>query len=292
MASLWILLASFMFALMGAGVKLAAEIYSLAEIVLYRGLFGVVIIYLITRHNGGSLRTSEPGAHLWRSGVGLISMWLFFFALAKLPLATAVTLNYMSPIWTAVWLAGAAMLGARHKVDWPMLLAIGISFAGVVLALRPAFEAQLWAGGLMGLGAGIMAAIAYMLMRRLSRKGEPEYRVVFYFSAINVGAGLLATPLPFGSPDGASWHAHSWYGAAILTTIGLTGTLAQVALTRAYRTGKTLVVANLQYTGIVFSSVLGYLLWKDMFDWHVWLGMAMILVSSIAATWFNSRTTN
>jgi drug/metabolite transporter (DMT)-like permease len=111
---------------------------------------------------------------------------------------------------------------------------------------------------------------------------------VFYFSAMNVVAGLVGTLLP----DGASWHAHSWYGAGILTTIGLTGTLAQVALTRAYRTGKTLVVANLQYTGIVFSSVLGYLLWHDLFDWHVWLGMAMILASSLAATYFNSRPAN
>ena len=288
---MWILTASLMFALMGAGVKLAAGIYSIAEIVTYRGLFGTIVLYLLARQQGGTLRTTEPLAHLWRGGIGLMSMWLFFFALARLPLATAVTLNYMSPIWTAAWLVAAAWLGKRHKVDWPMLLAIGMSFAGVVLALRPAFEARQWAGSVMGLAAGMLAALAYMLMRRLSRKGEPEYRVVFYFSLMNAVAGSLAVALlPSDAPDGISLHAHGWYGGAILLGVGASGTLAQVALTRAYRTGKTLVVANLQYTGIIFSSVLGYLLWGDRFDWHVWFGMALILASSVAATYFNSRS--
>jgi S-adenosylmethionine uptake transporter len=60
-------------------------------------------------------------------------------------------------------------------------------------------------------------------------------------------------------------------------------------MTRAYRTGKVLVVANLQYTGIVFSSLWGTVLWGDRFDWLVWLGMAVILMSGIAATFYNSR---
>jgi S-adenosylmethionine uptake transporter len=62
-----------------------------------------------------------------------------------------------------------------------------------------------------------------------------------------------------------------------------------MAMTRAYRVGKVLVVANLQYTGIVFSSVWGMLLWGDRFDWHVWLGIGVILASGIAATFYNNR---
>jgi S-adenosylmethionine uptake transporter len=64
-----------------------------------------------------------------------------------------------------------------------------------------------------------------------------------------------------------------------------------MAMTRAYRLGKVLVVANLQYTGIIFSSLWGMLLWGDVFDWHVWLGMGVILVSGIAATFYNTRST-
>jgi hypothetical protein len=61
-----------------------------------------------------------------------------------------------------------------------------------------------------------------------------------------------------------------------------------MAMTRAYRVGKVLVVANLQYTGIIFSSLWGMLLWGDVFDWHVWLGMGVILASGIAATFYNT----
>ncbi len=67
--------------------------------------------------------------------------------------------------------------------------------------------------------------------------------------------------------------------------------MAQMAMTRAYRVGKVLVVANLQYTGIVFSSLWGLALWGDRFGWHVWLGIGVILASGIAATFYNTRKT-
>ncbi|MFB9243327.1 DMT family transporter [Massilia antarctica] len=290
MAALWILLASFLFSLMGAAVKLASSEYSVAEIVFYRGLVGIILLYFFIRHQGGRLRTEHLGGHLWRGAIGVVSLWMWFYAATKLPLATAVTLNYMSPIWTAVALMGFAWWRGKERVAPPLLLAIGVSFGGVILALRPAFEAQQWFGALMALVSGMLAAIAYTMVRRLSRAGEPEYRVVFYFLAVNIAAGLAGSLLPGGSPDSAAWHAHSARGAALLLFIGASGVFAQMALTRAWRTGKVLVVANLQYTGIVFSSLWGILIWHDVFDWHVWFGMALILASSIAATFYNTVT--
>ncbi|MCE3602592.1 DMT family transporter [Massilia sp. P8910] len=290
MAALWILLASFLFSLMGAAVKLASSEYSVAEIVFYRGLVGIILLFLFVRHQGGRLRTEHLGGHLWRGAIGVVSLWMWFYAATKLPLATAVTLNYMSPIWTAVALIGFAWWQGKERVALPLLLAIGVSFGGVILALRPAFEAQQWFGALMALLSGMLAAIAYTMVRRLSRAGEPEYRVVFYFLAVNIAAGLAGSLLPGGSPDGAAWHAHAPRGAALLLFIGASGVFAQMALTRAWRTGKVLVVANLQYTGIVFSSLWGILIWHDVFDWHVWFGMALILASSIAATFYNTVT--
>jgi S-adenosylmethionine uptake transporter len=286
MAAVWILTASFLFSLMGAGVKLASDTYSINEIVMYRGLVGAVILFGIARHHNGTLATRIPASHLIRSTVGLASMWLWYFSMSRLPLATAVTLNYMSPVWTAAFLVLLAWWQRRRGVEWQLLLAIGVSFAGVVLAMRPAFEAQQWLGGLAALASGMLAACAYMLIRRLSRLGEPEYRVVFYLSAMGAVAGFVGCLF-----DPAGFHAIDLKGAALLGGVALTGTLAQIALTRAYHKGKTLVVANLQYTGIVFSSTWGILLWGDLFDWHVWLGMAMILGSSLAATFFNTRRT-
>jgi S-adenosylmethionine uptake transporter len=286
--ALWMLFASFAFALMGACVKLAALHYSIAEIVFYRGLVGVAVLFLMARASGRSLRTATPAAHLWRGALGVASLWFWFAAITRLPLATAVTLNYMSPIWTAALVIGAAWWCRSSRdpgrTPWQPLAAILVSFLGVVLVLRPAFAADAWAGGLMALASGMLAAVAYILVRRLSRMGEPEDRVVFYFSLVNVAAGLLVVlVLPGG------WHAHGWQGAALLIGVGISGTAGQVALTRAYRLGRTLVVANLQYSGIVFSSALGILVWGDRLDGQVLLGMGVIFGSCIAASYYNLR---
>ncbi len=286
MASLWMLVAAFMFSAMGACVKLAADYYSTSEIVMYRGAVGVAMLFMLVRYRGGTFRTALVGEHLWRGAVGVISLWLWFFAISQLPLATAMTLNYMAPIWVAALLFLAGWWHSKNHVEWPLIGAIVMSFVGVTLVLRPAFAAQQWLGATVGLISGVLSAFAYLQVRRLGQLGEPEYRVVFYFSLITVLAGLggtLALPAPV--------HAHNWHSAALLVAIGVCATTAQMAMTRAYRVGKTLVVANLQYTGIIFSSGWAMLIWGDRFDTLTWLGIFVILASGLAATFYNTRLT-
>jgi drug/metabolite transporter (DMT)-like permease len=290
MPSLWMLFASFAFAAMGAAVKLASDFYSTSEIVMYRGLVGTIMLLLMVRHRGGTFRSAFPKEHLWRSFVGVVSLWLWFFAIGKLPLATATTLNYMAPIWIAAGVFVAAWWHKKAHVEWPLVAAVVMSFVGVTLALRPAVEMNQWLGALSGLVSSVISAMAYMQVRKLGQMGEPEYRVVFYFSLTTACVGMVGTLFDSGAGSGA-FHAHDWRGAALLLAIGVSALCAQMAMTRAYRVGKVLVVANLQYTGIVFSSLWGMLLWGDNFDWHVWLGMGVILVSGIAATFYNTRST-
>jgi len=290
MPSLWMLFASFAFAAMGAGVKLASEFYSTSELLMYRGLIGTLVLAAAVRHQGGSLRTAFPKAHLWRSAVGVVSLWLWFFAITRLPLATAVTLNYMAPIWIAAWMFATGWWRGTKLPEWPLVLAIGMSFLGVTLVLQPAVESKQWLGGLAGVCSSVISAMAYMQVRRLGQLGEPEYRVVFYFSLTTTLAGLAGT-LAGDGPRDAVFSGHTPYSAALLLAVGLSALLAQIAMTRAYRVGKVLVVANLQYTGIVFSSLWGLALWGDAFDWHVWLGIGVILASGVAATFYNTRST-
>ncbi|MCG2585394.1 DMT family transporter [Massilia sp. TS11] len=284
-AALWMLLASFLFAAMGVCVKLASALYSTSEIVFYRGLIGVILIPLLVRWRGGSLRTAHPFEHTYRGTVGVISLWLWFFAIASLHLATAVTLNYMAPIWMAVYLLALGWFKAHKKVDPALVVAILASFAGVVLILQPAFSSHQWLGGVAGVASSMISALAYLQIRRLSQLGEPEYRIVFYFALVTVVVGGVSTLFEGG------FHRPDLYHAALLFGTGLLATVAQLAMTRAYRLGKVLVVANLAYTGIIFSSLWGLILWGDAFDWHVWLGMAIILLSGVAATFYNSRGT-
>lgn len=291
MASVWMLIAAFTFSVMGVCAKLASPGFSTSEIVMYRGLIGVLLIGAIVRVQGNSLRTRFIKAHLWRGVVGVVSLWLWFFGIGELPLATAVTLNYMAPIWMALFLFIAGWWRAKNHVEWPLIAAIVASFVGVTLVLRPAFEAQQWLGGLAGLASGLISAAAYLQVRKLGKMGEPEYRVVFYFSLLTLLGGLLGSAATVRDPAVDTWHDMHWKGFAFLLTMGVTGALAQLAMTRAYASGKTLVVANLQYTGIIFSSVWSMLIWGDRFDWHVWLGMAIILASGIAVTFYNTRST-
>ena len=291
MQSLWMLFASFVFAIMGVCVKLASSQYSTTEIVMYRGLTGVLFLALYVRLQHGSLRTAFGWNHLWRGVIGVTALWLWFSSISLLPLATAMTLNYMAPIWIAAILFVGGWWRKEKRFEWGLVAALGISFLGVTMMLRPAIHADQWLGATVGLISGTLSALAYMQVRQLGKLGEPEYRVVFYFSVTGTVAGLLGTLIGSGfvSDPHFGWHTHDARGAALLAAIGTAGTVAQMAMTRAYRLGKTLVTANLQYTGIVFSSFWGVLIWGDLLNWLSWLGIIVILLSGLTATYYNTR---
>ena len=270
-------LSSLLFALMGACVKLASARYAPGEIVLYRGIVGVLAMAGVAHLRGGSVRTALPAMHFWRSLTGVISLSLWFYAIANLPLATAVTLNYMSSVWMALFLIGGAIALGGARVDPRLILTVLAGFAGVACVLQPAIARdQVW-GGLAGLLSGVLAATAYLQVTALGRAGEPDYRVVFYFSLGGIVAGAAMTPLAGGL------HGHSAGGLALLLAVGLLATTAQMLMTRAYASGSTLVIASLQYLGIGWSFVFGVLLFDDPVTALALLGMALIVVAGIAA---------
>ena len=283
MASPWlIVLSSFLFATMGVCVKLASAQYAPGEIVFYRGLTGAVLMLLLSRWQRGSLRTAVPAMHFWRSLSGVIALCLWFYAISNLPLATAMTLNYMSSVWMALFLVGGAVMLGSARVDGRLIATVLFGFAGVALILRPTIdEQQLWYG-VMGLMSGVIAATAYLQVTALGRAGEPEYRIVYYFSLGGVCAGALTL----------SWsgmHSHTWTGAALLFAVGLLATVAQFLMTRAYSTGRTLVNASLQYLGIAFSFIYGVLMFDDRVTGMALLGMLLIVVAGLSATLLRSR---
>jgi len=209
---------AFLFASMGVCVKFASEHFNSFEIVAYRGLIGVVFLLWLTRTRGVALHTPVPMMHFWRSVVGVTALLTWFYAIAQLPLATAMTLNYMSSIWIAAFLLGGALLlqksSASIKQQGPLFITVLAGFAGVAMVLRPTFdEQQVW-GGLSGLMSGLMAALAYLQVAALARAGEPESRTVFYFSVGASVAGLAGMAV-FG------FHAWTWPSALWLLPIGL-----------------------------------------------------------------------
>jgi drug/metabolite transporter (DMT)-like permease len=264
------LVAGLLFACMGVFVKLGAAHFSNVELVFYRSFIGLFVVYALIRQQRGSLRTPYWRGHLWRGLSGSIALMLFFYCITVLPLATAVTLNYTSPLFLTiltVWLF-------RDRFHLPLVSAIVLGFIGTVLLLHPTLEKEQIVPGLLGLSSGLLAGVAMFNVRELGKLGEPEWRVVFYFSLIASvfgGIGMLLTDI----------HPLTLPSIPLLLGLGVSATLAQLALTRAYTTGKTLVASTLSYGTIVFASLFGIILWGETLPTEGWLGIALIITSGV-----------
>jgi S-adenosylmethionine uptake transporter len=280
MQSLWMLVAAALFALMGAGVKLASTHYAVSELVFFRSLVSVVMLLAYARVRGGVIATPVPWMHLRRGAVGVASLALWFYATTLLPLGTAMTLNYTSPLFLAAALTGFA-LAAGRRIDHRLLAAVVAGFVGVALTLQPSFDRDHAVPALGGLLSGALSAVAYWHVRELGQLGEPEWRTVFYFSLTGTllgGAAALVNGLAGG------FSAHTPRSVALLLGVGTSATLAQLAMTRAYARGRPLLTASLQYAAIVFASLLGVLVFDDRLPVQGWVGIGIILCSGLAAT--------
>lgn len=275
-------LATLLFAGMGVCVKFASHDFGTAAVVSARGTVGAVIMLIVARATATSLYTRVPVLHVKRGLAGVFALSMWFYSMAHLPLATSVTLNYMSSVWMAVFLLLQAALLGGPRVDRRLIIAIAVGFVGVALVLHPTLnQDQIWAG-LIGLTSGMLSAMAYLQVTALGRAGEPEVRVVFYFSLMGSVLGALfwllpgqLNPTPLAEIPLPSWLA--------LFGVGAFATIAQLLMTRAYARGSTLVNANLQYLGIVHAGLLGTVLFGETLGLDALLGMALIVGSGMVA---------
>lgn len=268
LGSLWMLVAAVFFAIMGALVKIGGQKFSSPELVFYRSFFGLVAIAAVPHLRWSSFATPLLGKQFARGTLGFISLLLFFYAISALPLATAVTLNYTSPLFMAMFMP--LMLHERPK-KW-LVLAMLLGFSGVVLLLRPSLHADEFIAGTIGLLSGALAGLVYVQVTQLGRAGEPDWRTVFYFTLIStVGSGLWMAIDGYRMPQ--------WHDLPLLLGLGASATLAQLAMTRAYRTGDPLAVGSLAYTTVILASLIGIVLWDETLSLGRWIAVALIVAS-------------
>src|SRR5260221_7732531 len=229
------LVAGFFFAMMGVFVKFGASEFDAAEMAFYRSFVGLFFIGVLIVAHKGTVRTTHLAGHLTRSVVGSISLIGYFYAMSHLPLATAQTLNYTSPIFLAI--ATVVVLG--EKFSYWLVAAIALGFVGVAILLQPTLNGAKEAAALIGLFSGVFAAWAYLSVRTLGKLGEPDYRVVFWFTVIG---SILCAGWQLST---STFHPVRLGNIWIVSGIGICGTVAQLAMTRAYRTGNTLVCGAL-----------------------------------------------
>lgn len=270
-SALWMLLASLAFASMGLFIKMGSSRFSVAETVFYRSIVALVFMQLYVSRNGLSLKTAHWRAQLFRSGVGCIAMMTYFTAISLIQLNTAVTLNYTSPLFMALilrlWFREPAT-----RYDYALLF---MGFLGVALLLQPAWGNQPPAGLLTGLMAGLLFSLAGLGVRQLGKRGEEEWRTVYYFSLTCTLAGLIWVLA------GSGFHAVDSRGFWLILAMGGSGLVAQSAMTCAFKHGKTLLVANLQYTTVMFACLYGFLLWGEFLSPLAWGGVILIISSNV-----------
>jgi drug/metabolite transporter (DMT)-like permease len=264
----WMLIATFCFSIMGLMVKLLSSLFNEYELVFYRSFISLVIVVFIIRNNGVSYITKYRKIHFARSFIGFISLILFFYAITKLPLGTSMTLNYTSPIFVGL-LIPFFMKQRFHKHK---LLLIMIGFIGIVFILKPVFDSNLFAG-LIGLLSGFGAAIAYIMVAKLGQLKEPDLRTVFYFTFLSSICSFVMM---------VQKDINTLYfdiNLLYLISLGVSATLAQIAITRAYREGKALNNAAYSYLTVVFSVIWGVLVFNDAIDLYAASGIVLIFIS-------------
>ena len=270
---LWIIVATFFFSLMGSFVKLGATHFSSVELVFYRSFISLLFLLIYVVISQKEIKTPHLRKQIDRGVVGFLSLAFFFYAIAHLNLGSAMTLNYTSPIFLGFFLP----LISHQKIKKSILLCTITGFIGTLFILDPHGEWQSWFAGLVGLISGIGAALAYIHVIQLSKLNEPDWRTVFYFTLVStLGSGLW---ISF-----TDYQRLIWDDVWILIPLGLSATIAQIAMTRAYRLGNSLVIGALSYLTIVFSGVISLLYFNETMRMEDVLGAILIIASGAIAS--------
>lgn len=247
----------------------------LTEILFWRQFLTVPIalLWLGLAGNLAILKTNRFKAHMGRAMLGMIAMAFAFGSVILLPLAEAQTLNFTVPIFATV--LAMFLLGERiGKWRWTALC---LGFGGIIVITQPGEASPIPLVGVgVGLTAAFMIALLSIIIKELNRTEKP-ITIVFWFAALS--SPLMALTLPFfmTAHDPATW--------ALLMALGLCGGIGQILLTVALRFGAVSSVVVMDYTGIIWATLYGWLLWDHLPPATTWLGAPLIVAAGLVIAW-------
>jgi drug/metabolite transporter (DMT)-like permease len=264
------LLAVVLFALMDTCLKLLTPHYPALQIATLRGLASLplVLVWAFATVGPRALLRVRWSLHLLRGVLAVVMMGCYAYGLLTLPLSTAYAIFFISPLLISA--LSVPLLGER--VGPRRWAAIATGMLGVLVVLRPTTDGMLTLAGLAVLVAAIAYALSSIAVRVLSRSDSTQSMVVWMLTMLSVGAGALAWPdwVPIRDAD--------W---ALIAGIGLTGALAQYAVTEAFRHGEASLVAPLEYSALAWTLGLDLLIWAVLPDALTLLGAGIIVLSGL-----------
>ncbi len=277
----YMLLASLMFAFMGAFAKLASQSLPSLEVVFFRNVAGVVLILLAVWKKPFTHKGGKPLLLLFRGTMGFTALLTFFYLIAHIPLGDAMTWSKTSPIFTAVF--AFLFLGERMtKKAW---LAVFVGFIGILFITKPS-GIGISKYDLLGLFSGIGAALAYTSIRELKKYYDTRAIVLSFVGIGTIGPIILFLLSPyvnapeldfmfarFVMPQGVVWF--------YVIGMGIIATISQLLMTKAYSATKAGIVGAVSYTNILFSIIVGTLLGDPLPDFITTTGIVLIVVAGI-----------
>jgi len=264
-------LSAVLFATMGVFIRLASHTVGNEIVVFARNLAGLVLLLpvMLLRRDGVGFRTGVFPRHLWRAMTGLTAMYGFFYAIAHLPLSSAMVFTYSSPVFIPL----VAWLFLKEPMTGRAWVAALVGFAGVLLVCKPA-------GGLLnhfaliGIASSLLAATAFVTVRALGAT-EPATRVVFYFAFLST----LVSTVPL------AWAGRriSGHELGLLAAVGVLATLSQLCLTRAYALAPANRIGPVTYLAIVVAGGYAWVLWGERPDGFAIAGTGLIFAASLVS---------
>ncbi|MEM9338433.1 MAG: DMT family transporter [Bacteroidota bacterium] len=262
----FMLLASFTFTLMKVFVKLVPHIPAI-EIILFRSIISLVISLFFLKKQKVNIWGNNKLILVGRGVAGAIALITYFSLLQQIPLATASTLQYLSPIFTAF--IGIFLVGEKVKrIQW---LFFAMSFAGILVI--QGFDTRITGTHLlMGILASFFMGLAYNFIRKLKQSEHPLV-IIFYFPLIILPVSAIWSSFVWVQPVGWDW--------AVLILIGLCTQIAQFFMTKSYQQEELSKVSILSYISIIYSLLFGYFIFDENFNLITYSGMTLVLLGVI-----------
>ncbi len=269
------LIAVSFFSTMSLLVKLLQHIPAV-QIVFFRSLVSFVLSVALLRGQGVSVWGTRKGLLLMRGVFGAIALMLYFTVLQNIPLASAVVLGYLAPVFSN--LIGRFML--KERVVWLQWFFLLLSFGGILLV--EGFDprvAPIFVG--LGILSAFFSGLAQNVIRKLNTT-EHALVIIFYFP-------LVTTPLAGAYCYFVEWVPPQGWDWAILLTIGVVTQFAQYFMTRAIQLEEISKVSVLRYVSIVFALSYGFFFFGETYDWLAFVGMGLTIAGVVLNVWYKQR---
>lgn len=258
--------ASFFFALMGAGVKVAGKTIPVYEIVFFRALVGSIILWIIASVRNTNILGNNKKMLLTRGMLGFCAISCYFFSITRLPLADAALLSYTSPIFVAI----LSVFLLKERITIQLGIFIAIAFICIYFILKPGFDI-INIGGIAAVCSGFFASLVFILVKKLET--ESFLTIIFYFTIVTT---CLSAPFML-----SNYVKPEPVVMLILILNGILATLAQIFLTIAILIEKVSSTTALTCLAVIFSYLLGLIFWGETLDITSMIAGAILIISSI-----------